>query len=533
MSRQPVAVQRQPRGGPRHILVGGGIAGLSAAAFLVRDAGVPGPSIRVLEGASILGGSLDAEGDPESGYLTRGGRMFEENFVCTLDLFASIPSFDDPGTSVAEDIRAFNRAVPGSSRCRLIRGGGKAPDRDSLGLGWRDMRDLGLLLLASEAGLEGSRIEERFRPAFFETNFWTMWSTMFSFQRWHSAAELRRYMRRFVHLFPGFKRIEGVLRTRYNQYHSLVVPLRNWLAEKGVVLETDTTVLDIEVGGGPEDRHVRALVLDGARVVDVGPDDRVFITLGSMTDGSRTGSTTAPPDLEPGTAPSSTLWRKLAGGQPGFGRPEAFCGDPRQSAWSSFTATLDGPGFLDFMEEFTGNATGTGGLVTFDDSGWMLSIVLFRQPHFPDQPADRFVFWGYGLRGDRDGDFVRKPMWRSTGREILEELAGQLRLGEAERAWFEGATVRPVWMPFITSQFLPRRAGDRPQVRPRGAGNFAFMGQFCEMPRDCVFTVEYSVRSARTAVHELIRGVPPPPPVRRTDRDPMVLLRAAGVLLRG
>ncbi|MFO7855851.1 MAG: oleate hydratase [Paracoccaceae bacterium] len=524
---------RQPLGDTRYFLVGGGIAGLSAAAFLVRDAGVSGPSIRVLESASTLGGSLDGAGDPDSGYLTRGGRMFEEHFVCTLNLFGSIPSFDDPGTSITEDILAFNRATPGSSRCRLVRGGKKAPDRDRLRLGWRETGDLNLLLLTPERRLESRRIDHWFRPAFFETNFWTMWSTMFAFQPWHSAAELRRYLHRFIHLFPGFKRIEGVLRTRYNQYDSLVVPLRNWLVEKGVVLETDSTVTDVELEGEAERRHVRGLVLDGERVVEVGRDDRVLITLGSMTDGSQIGSATASPDPEPGATPAWTLWRKLAAGRSEFGRPEVFCGDTQRSAWSSFTATLDGPDFFDFMEEFTGNRTGTGGLVTFDDSGWRLSIVMFHQPHFPDQPGDRFVFWGYGLRGDRNGDFVRKPMWRATGQEILQELAGQLRLGETERAWFEGAKVRPVWMPFITSQFLPREAGDRPPVRPEGAGNFAFMGQFCEMPRDCVFTVEYSVRSAWTAVHKLSGRVPAPPPVRRTDRDPMVLLRAAGVLLRG
>jgi oleate hydratase len=88
-------------------------------------------------------------------------------------------------------------------------------------------------------------------------------------------------------------------------------------------------------------------------------------------------------------------------------------------------------------------------------------------------------------------------------------------------------------MPFITSQFMPRRAGRPAPVIPRGAENFAVIGQFCEIPRDCVFTVEYSVRSAWTAVHGLTGQVsPPPPPVVRSDRDPRAdAARAAKVLL--
>ena len=387
-------------------------------------------------------------------------------------------------------------------------------------------------MIWSETRLEGRTIESWFRPAFFKTNFWTMWSTMFAFQPWHSLAELRRYLRRFIHLFPGFARIEGVLRTRYNQYHSIVMPLRDWLAAQDVVFETETVVTAIEVEGPLQGRLVRRLRLLDGRVLPVAEPDRVLITLGSMTDGSRTGGTMQAPALTPESPNAWRLWRRLADEQPGMGRPEAFSEDISRSAWSSFTATLPNPHFLKFMETFTGNRTGTGGLITFDGSGWTLSVVIFNQPHFPDQPADRAVIWGYGLRGDRLGDFVRKPMWEATGAEILEELAGHLRLSAEQRTWFEGATVIPCWMPFITSQFMPRSAGDRPPVLPEGARNFALMGQFCELPDDCVFTVEYSVRSAWEAVHQATGLVPPPPAMRRPHRDPAVLLRAARTLLR-
>ncbi|WGW02496.1 oleate hydratase [Tropicibacter oceani] len=514
-----------------HHIVGGGIAALAAAVFLVRDAGVQGPNIHIYEQLGVAGGSLDGAGEAGAGYLTRGGRMFEEHFQCTFDLLDTIPLADDPGRSVSEDIRAFNRMVPGSSNCRLVRDGRPAENRFDLTLGAQDIVDINRLSLHSERGLDTRRIDDWFRPEFFDSNFWLMWSTMFSFQPWHSVVEMRRYLRRFIHLFPGFTRIEGILRTRYNQYDSLIAPIVQWLRDRGVQAHLDRRVTDVEIVGDRQDRQVTALVLgDGARV-EVMPEDRVYLTLGSMTDGSVLGDNDNAPALADAEGGAWALWRKLAARHEGLGRPEAFCTDTGKTAWHSFTVTLDGPDFFEFMEDFTGNRTGTGGLVTFAGSGWTLSIVLFHQPHFRGQKHGTYTLWGYGLRGDRDGDFVKKPMWQATGNEILHELFGQMRMTPEQRAWFDGARVQVCRMPFITSQFMPRRSGDRPDVRPVGARNFAVIGQFCEQPRDCVFTVEYSVRSARAAVASLTGRVTPPPAVARTDLDPMVLIRAARVLM--
>jgi oleate hydratase len=514
-----------------HFLVGGGIASLAAAVFLVRDAGVRGADIVVLEKESRFGGSLDGSGGPETGYLVRGGRMFEEHFACTFDLLSSIPAINPEHGSITEEIKAFNREVRGSSRCRLVRGGQKV--EPSLGLSMRDMRDLALLVATPERLLAGRTIESCFTPKFFETNFWLMWSTMFAFQTWHSAVEARRYFRRFVHLFPGFKRLEGVLRTRYNQYDSIVAPVSAWLAAKGVRFEKEARVIDVELEHEGSQLRISALRLTRkgqAELVPVAVCDRVYLTLGSMTDGSSVGSNTTvpPPAADRG---AWDLWMRLASREPVFGRPAVFCNDVSRTRWESFTVTLPHPAFFDFMETFTGNVTGTGGLVTFIDSGWMLSIAMIHQPHFVNQAAGTYVFWGYGLRGDRQGDFVKKPMDSCCGDEILRELAGHLRLGDRAAAMFNGAKVIPCMMPFITSQFMPRRPGDRPKVVPAGAQNFAILGQFCEMPRDVVFTVEYSVRSDMTAVNILTgRGRPP---VRRTDLNPTVQWRAVRTLMAG
>ncbi|KAF0171189.1 MAG: myosin-crossreactive antigen [Rhodobacteraceae bacterium] len=518
----------------RHYMVGGGIAALSAAALLVRDGGVPGDRITILEHHGTAGGSLDGSGEAETGYLTRGGRMFEPNFVCTLDLLSAIPAPDDPAVSVRDDILAFNRLVPGRAECRIVRDGQKAEDRYRLGLGPEEIVALNRLLLTPEGRLDGRRIEDWFAPEFFGSNFWIMWSTMFSFQPWHSVAEMRRYMRRFLHLFPGLARIEGILRTRYNQYDSIVAPILVWLLKQGVNLRTGSSVADLTIEGDQNSRRVTQLHLATGGTIDVAPEDRVYLTLGSMTDATVTGDRDTPPPSEDGQSPGFDLWRRLAARNEGLGRPEVFAGHSDRTSWTSFTVTLNSPAFITFMEDFSSNRTGTGGLVTFADSAWLMSIVMFHQPHFREQPANRPVFWGYGLRGDRPGDVIAKPMAQATGEEIREELAHQLRLQADQRAeFFDGAQIIPCRMPVITSQFMPRQPGDRPPVIPRGAENFAVIGQFCEIPRDCVFTVEYSVRSAWMAVHGLTGEVAPPPPVVRSDRDPRALLRAAKVLLTG
>jgi oleate hydratase len=81
-------------------------------------------------------------------------------------------------------------------------------------------------------------------------------------------------------------------------------------------------------------------------------------------------------------------------------------------------------------------------------------------------------------------------------------------------------------MPFITSQFLRRNRGDRPQIVPERSKNLAYIGQFCELPDDVVFTMEYSIRSAQTAVYSLLGLNRKPPPVYKGQHNPRVLLKA-------
>jgi hypothetical protein len=103
-------------------LVGGGIASLTAAVFMIRDGNIPVCDITVLEQLGEIGGSLDGSGTPESGYVLRGGRMIEGKYLCTFDLFSSIPTLDGSKT-VTREIVDWNDTSKTSSRSRLFRNG--------------------------------------------------------------------------------------------------------------------------------------------------------------------------------------------------------------------------------------------------------------------------------------------------------------------------------------------------------------------------------------------------------------------------
>jgi oleate hydratase len=501
--------------------VGGGIGSLAGAAFLIRDGGMPGGQISILEAGSVMGGSLDGAGDAERGYSMRGGRMLTtDNYECTWELFKSIPSIVHPGCSVFDETLAFNEKHASNAMARLVdRRRAKVPVV-SMGFSMHDRLDLLELANAEESSLGTSCITDHLSPPFFHTEFWFMWATTFAFQPWHSAVEFRRYLHRFMLEFSRIETLAGVKRTVLNQYDSLVVPLQRWLEGEGVRMVPDCTVTDLDhrmVDGRFEviAMHFTLKGLAEDRQLEEG--DLVFVQNGSMTDASSLGSMTAPPKkLKKAHNGSWTLWEKLAEGRPSFGNPAAFNSCIAQSDWASFTVTLKDPAFFDQMQHFSGNAAGTGGLVTFKDSNWLMSIVLAHQPHFANQPADVQVFWGYGLFPDRIGNFVAKAMADCTGAEILQELCGHLRFDTETVA---KANCIPCCMPFITSMFMPRAPGDRPLPVPPDTKNFAFISQFVEIPQDTVFTVEFSVRAAQMAVYQLLGITKPIAPVTPHDRS--------------
>ncbi|WP_155056082.1 oleate hydratase [Streptomyces blattellae] len=516
-------------------LVGSGIAAMAAAAFLIREGGFEGTDIHLFEEHGQTGGSLDAGGTPETGYTMRGGRMFEAEFRCTYDLLSGIPSPDDPSVSVTQDILDAYEDSGWDDAARLIDADGNIADVRSMGFSEHDRLHLARCLATPEALLDGKRIRDCFGEHFFTTNFWYMWCTTFAFQPWHSAIEFRRYLRRFLHLFPAFASMSGIQRTRYNQYDSIVRPLESWLRERGVTVHTGCRVRDLVLATGPGTTVERILLArdDREERIQVAPEDLVLVTNGSMTDASTVGSHTAPPPPRPRRSDAWLLWYRLARGRDDFGDPTVFDKNVKDSQFESFTVTAEDPAFLDALERFSGRETGKGGLMTFTASNWLLTIVADHQPVYRDQPDGVFAWWGYGLLPGRPGNHVDKPMTECSGAEILQEVLHHLRFDEevSERV-LATSTVVPCVMPYVTSQFLVRRHGDRPQVVPKGSVNLAFIGQFTEVPDDVAFTVEYSVRSAWTAVAGLLGLDRQPPEVYKGHRDPHVLVKALEAMRR-
>ena len=509
-------------------LVGGGIGSLAAAAFMIRDGGMQGSNITIFETSPVTGGSLDGGGNAEDGYTLRGGRMLTtDNYECTWDLFKSIPSLEHAGQSVYDETIAFNERHIPHSRARLVDRNRFKVDVSSMGFSMQDRLELLKLTEADEDTLGSSAITDWLSPEFFDTKFWYMWATTFAFQPWHSAVEFKRYLHRFMMEFSRIETLAGVKRTVYNQYDSLVRPLVAWLQEQGVNIIMDCTVTDIEVQE-PEGR-LTATALHCQRrgladVIPVAAGDLVFFQNASMTDASSYGSMHSAPAKRTKTDSQGwLLWEKLAEGRPALGRPAAFNSSIPESYWASYTVTLKDSAFFDRMEQFTGNSAGTGGLVTFKDSNWFMSIVLAHQPHFAGQPQGVQVFWGYALHPDRIGNFVAKPMSECSGAEILRELCGHLNFDLDIMAT---ANCIPCRMPYITSMFMPRAKSDRPLPVPANSVNLAFVSQFVEIADDVVFTVEYSVRAAQTAVYQLLGVQRAVPAIQAHDKSLKVKLDA-------
>ncbi len=497
--------------GKQVYFVGGGLASLAGAAYLVRDCNFKGENIHIIEGMQILGGSNDGAGDVQNGFLCRGGRMLnEETYENFWELFSSIPSLDMVGKSVTEEILNFDHLHPTHAQARLVDKYGVIQDVKSMGFNNEDRMALGKLMITPEESLDDMTIEQWFShtPHFFETNFWYMWQTTFAFQKWSSLFELKRYMNRMIFEFSRIETLEGVTRTPYNQYESVILPIKAYLDENGVDFSINATVTDLDFKPGNEITVTAIHVEDGngERVIELNEGDVCIMTNGCMTDSATLGDLHTPAAFDPSAPISGELWRKVANKKPGLGNPDPFFNHPDETNWESFTVTCKGNKLLKLIEQISTNIPGSGALMTFKDSNWLMSIVVAAQPHFKSQTMDTTIFWGYGLYTDKVGDYVKKPMRDCTGEEMLIELLHHLHLeDQIDEIMEDVVNVIPCMMPYIDSQFQPRKMSDRPKVVPEGSTNFAMISQFVDIPEDMVFTEEYSVRAARIAVYTLFK----------------------------
>lgn len=505
-------------------LIGGGLASLAAASFLVRDAQMEGSRIHIFEKDAIPGGALDGEDMSNVGYVMRGGREMDNHFECMWDLFKSIPSIETEGVTVLDEYYWLNKKDPNYSLCRAtINKGQDANTEDKFGLSDKGAMQLSELFMTPDEKLENVKMTDIFDDEVFDTLFWMYWRTMFAFKNDQSALEMKHYMQRYIHHIGGLPDFKALRFTKYNQYESMVLPLIKYLEGHGVQFHYNTKILDVMFDIKPEKKVAKTIILerDGKfEDINLSEDDLVFYTNGSNVENSTYGSQTKAPGLDSEIHEGGTfdLWRKIAAQDPSFGRPDKFCTDVEDSNWVSATVNTLDEKIIPYIKEIckrdplSGKVV-TGGIVTAMDSGWLLSWTINRQPQFRSQPKGQVLVWLYGMYSDRPGDYTKKPMRDCTGIEICEEWLYHIGVPveEITELAHNSANTVPVMMPFASAYFQPRGKGDRPDVVPEGCVNFSFLGNFAETPRDTVFTTEYSIRTAMEAVYTLLdidRGVP-------------------------
>lgn len=526
-------------------IIGTGLAGLTAAFYLVRDGQMPGNHIHLLEKLELAGGSCDGYKDVHKGFYMRGGREMDNHFEIMWDVFRDVPSIETPNVSVLDEYYWLNKHDPNYSLCRATVNKGEDAHTDKLfKLDKNSAMALSQLFITPEVNLEDKKISDVLPESFWETNFWLYWQTMFAFQKWSSALEMKRYLCRYVHHIDGLPDFSALRFTKYNQYESMILPLIEYLKKHDVDVQFGMDVKNVVIEEADGKKTAKELIYvkdNKEQSIPLTADDLVFITNGCCTDTSSYGDQTHAPDLSHivnGKGESWDLWKNIAkqAKHDEYGHPDVFCSDTEATNWMSATVETSNEDIIQHIMNIckrdprAGKVT-TGGIVTVKDSvdNWFLSWTINRQPQFKSQNKDTVLVWLYALHTDTEGNYIKKAMRDCTGEEICQEWLYHIGMDESKiKDYSENAcNTTTCFMPYINAFFQPRKNVDRPKVVPEGAVNFAFIGQFTETPRDTIFTTEYSMRTGMESVYTLLnvdRGVPE---VWGSQYDIRELLRAA------
>lgn len=553
------------------IMIGAGLSNMAAAVYLIQEGKWSGDQITfyALDNYGSNDGSptQDVKDDywnknhpmeNQKGYIARGGRMLNyRTYVDLMDLLDRVPSMTEPCLTAAEDTRQFDAAHPTYDKARLLAGGQGIVDGGKLGLNNKSRKLLTQLIMmpdSQEEKLDNITIADYFKDntEFFESNFWFMWETTFAFRTRSSAQELRRYMHQMIYEFTQIEHLVGVNRTRYNQYESIMKPLINYLEKEGCHIVLNRRVVDWKFKDSKMQDEITVTGLhmvntktDENEFVPVDNDTAVIFTNGSITDSATLGdfNTPAAENMDYGAA--SSLWKKASDHFYNLGNPDKFFADRDASEWVSFTLTTKNHLFLNEIARITtqepGNALNsfisTEPVTPLGQKDVTMSIVVHHQPHFTSQKPNETVLWGYFLYPRRHGEIIDKPYIEMTGKEMLQELIGQLskvdpgpiNISDKEEEIMDSViNCIPVYMPYASALFNNRAKSDRPKVIPKHSTNLAFTGEFVEQPYQMIFTENSAVRSGEIAAFHFA-GIPMSRLVKtpRYDKDIKTLLRAA------
>ena len=524
-------------------IIGTGLAGLSAAFYLVRDGQMKGEHIHLLEKLDLAGGSCDGRKDVTKGFYMRGGREMDNHFECMWDMFRSVPSIETPNVSVLDEYYWLNKHDPNYSLCRATINCGEDAHTDKMfKLDRKSAIALSKLFITPEKDLENKKISDVLPESFWETNFWLYWQTMFAFQKWSSALEMKRYLCRYVHHIDGLPDFSALRFTKYNQYESMILPLTKYLESNGVKIEYGIDVKNVIFESKQNKKVATQIIYENngqEKTIDLIEDDLVFITNGCCTDTSCYGDQNNAPDLSKiknGNGESWDLWKNIASQASNgeFGNPDKFCGNVDLTNWMSATIEVSDENIIKNIinickrDPRKGKVT-TGGIVTVKDSteNWYLSWTINRQPQFKSQNKNSILVWVYALNTNKPGNFIEKAIKTCTGKEICEEWLYHIGIPTNEiEKYADKCNTTTCYMPYINAFFQPREEKDRPLVVPKESINFAFVGQFAETPRDTIFTTEYSIRTGMEAVYTLLKVDRAVPEVWGSKYDVRELLKA-------
>ncbi len=524
-------------------IIGTGLAGLSAAFYLVRDGQMKGEHIHLLEKLDLAGGSCDGRKDVTKGFYMRGGREMDNHFECMWDMFRSVPSIETPNVSVLDEYYWLNKHDPNYSLCRATINCGEDAHTDKMfKLDRKSAIALSKLFITPEKDLENKKISDVLPDSFWKTNFWLYWQTMFAFQKWSSALEMKRYLCRYVHHIDGLPDFSALRFTKYNQYESMILPLTKYLESNGVKIEYGIDVKNVIFESKQNKKVATQIIYENngqEKTIDLIEDDLVFITNGCCTDTSCYGDQNNAPDLSKiknGNGESWDLWKNIASQASNgeFGNPDKFCGNVDLTNWMSATIEVSDENIIKHIinickrDPRKGKVT-TGGIVTVKDSteNWYLSWTINRQPQFKSQNKNSILVWVYALNTNKPGNFIEKAIKTCTGKEICEEWLYHIGIPTNEiEKYADKCNTTTCYMPYINAFFQPREEKDRPLVVPKESINFAFVGQFAETPRDTIFTTEYSIRTGMEAVYTLLKVDRAVPEVWGSKYDVRELLKA-------
>ena len=553
------------------IMIGAGLSNMAAAVYLIQEGKWSGDQITfyALDNYGSNDGSptKDVKDDywnknhpmeNQKGYIARGGRMLNyRTYVDLMDLLDQVPSMTEPGLTAAEDTRQFDAAHPTYDKARLLTGGQGIVDGGKLGLNNKSRKLLTQLIMmpdSQEEKLDNITIADYFKEntEFFESNFWFMWETTFAFRTRSSAQELRRYMHQMIYEFTQIEHLVGVNRTRYNQYESIMKPLINYLENEGCHIVLNRRVIDWKFKDSKMQDEITVTGLhmvntktDENEFIPVDDDTAVIFTNGSITDSATLGDFNTPASENMDYGAASSLWKKASDHFYNLGNPDKFFADRDASEWVSFTLTTKNHLFLNEITRITtqepGNALNsfisTEPVTPLGQKDVTMSIVVHHQPHFTSQKPNETVLWGYFLYPRRHGEIIDKPYIEMTGKEMLQELIGQLskvdpgpiNISDKEEEIMDSViNCIPVYMPYASALFNNRAKSDRPKVIPKHSTNLAFTGEFVEQPYQMIFTENSAVRSGEIAAFHFA-GIPMSRLVKtpRYDKDVKTLLRAA------